>query len=190
MKAFQISDIKLFMKNLLILETFDAFRVSEFSVTTSVTYTIDGALHPEFYDEETRNTLLDSETYTSWQSIKTFCLSIIKGKQTPLNFKIVFLLSQENLSQLLADNHIAMNTDDIFGLYLNCQYENQSLMCVTGTSLRLFSLDKTLDNVWDSSVITFLKKHELPYEEVQCIDVGTDALTSKEKEEKAPKEKT
>ena len=165
MKAFQILDIKEFMKELLVKEAFDHFRVSEFSVTTNVSYSIDGELRPEFYMQDEGDTpFAESETYISWSDIKPFCFSVIKGKQTPLNFKIVFSLAKDALSQLLTDNHIAMNTDDIFGLYLNCQYENNSLMCVTGTSLRLFSLDKTLDTAWDNEIIAFLDDHGFTYE--------------------------
>ena len=165
MKAFQILDIKEFMKELLVNEAFDSFRVSEFSVTTHVSYSIDGEIHPEFNipGESTND---DGETYISWGAIKPFCFSIIKGKQTPLNFKIVFSLSKNALTQLLADNHITMNPDDIFGLYLNCQYENNSLMCVTGTSLRLFSLDKTLDNAWDANIANFLDDHGFTHEAI------------------------
>ena len=167
MKAFQILDIKEFMKELLVKDAFDAFRVSEFSVTTNVLYSIDGEIHPEFnVPDEIATVTENSETYISWGAIKPFCFSIIKGKQTPLNFKIVFILSKEALAKLLADNHITMNPDDIFGLYLNCQYENNSLMCVTGTSLRLFSLDKTLDNVWDTKVAKFLDDHGFTHEAI------------------------
>jgi len=167
MKAFQILDIKDFMKELLAKEAFDAFRVLEFSVTTNITYSIDGEIHPEFYTQgEDSVAPVDTETYTTWETIKPFCFSVIKGKQTPLSFKIVFALSNEKLTQLLADKHIEMDIDDIFGLYLNCQYENQSLMCVTGTSLRLFSLDKTLDNAWDSEVIDFFDNHGFTYEAI------------------------
>ena len=165
MKAFQILDIKEFMKELLVKEAFDKFRVSEFSVTTNVSYSIDGEIHPEFYTQDDHSiTPTGNEVYTSWNAIKPFCLSVIKGKQTPLSFKIVFVLSQEALSQLLVDHRIAMHSDDIFGLYLNCQYENQNLMCVTGTSLRLFSPDKTLDHAWDDAIANFLDEHGFTYE--------------------------
>ena len=167
MKAFQILDIKDFMKELLVKDAFDAFRVSEFSVTTNVSYSIDGEIHPEFNTpDEIATTPSDGETYISWGDIKPFCFSVIKGKQAPLNFKIVFILSKETLAKLLADNNITMSADDIFGLYLNCQYENNSLMCVTGTSLRLFSLDKTLDNAWDTWVAEFLDNNGFTHEAI------------------------
>lgn len=165
MKAFQILDIKDFMKKLLIQETFDHFRVSDFSVTTGISYSIDGTVHPEFYEEEAAKSLRETgETYIAWEEMKPFCLSVIKGKQTPLNFKIVFLLAKENIKKLLEMNDLSINFDDVFGLYLNCQYENNSLMCVTGTSLRFFSLDKSLEQAWDKMVLKFLGQQEISFE--------------------------
>lgn len=48
MIAVKIQDIKDFMSKLLIGNAFDSFWLSEASVTTSVTYTVDGVLHEDF----------------------------------------------------------------------------------------------------------------------------------------------
>ena len=52
MIAVKIQDIKDFMSKLLIGSAFDSFWLSEASVTTSVTYTVDGVLHEDFFDTE------------------------------------------------------------------------------------------------------------------------------------------
>lgn len=167
MKAFQIIDVKEFMKKMLLQDTFDAFRVVEVRVTTAVTYTIDGVLHPEFLASlEDLESKTEGETYTSWQSLKPFCLSIIKGPRTPLNFKIIFLLSKNNIHKLLTQSSLSISCEDITGLYLNCQYEKDSLLCTTGTSLRFFTLDKTLDDAWDMLVKKFFKQQGLIFEEL------------------------
>jgi len=167
LKAFQIADVKDFMKKLLLQDTFDPFRVSEVSVTTAVTYAIDGILHPEFYSSDEANALPnDGETYISWKEVKPFCFFIIKGKKTPLNFKIVFLLSRENVQKLLDMNGITIGFEDVSGLYLNCQYEKDTLMCVTGTSLRFFTMDKSLDHAWDDMVTKFFKQQGIAFEEM------------------------
>lgn len=167
MKAFQIADVKDFMKKMLLQDTFDPFRVSEVSVTTATTYAIDGILHPEFYSSDEANALPnDGETYISWKEVKPFCFFIIKGKKTPLNFKIVFLLSRENVRKLLDMNGITIGFEDVSGLYLNCQYEKDTLMCVTGTSLRFFTMDKSLDHAWDDMVAKFFKQQGIAFEEM------------------------
>lgn len=167
MTAFQIQDIKDFMTKLLIKETFDSFYLSELSVTTSITYTIDGRLHPEFFNTEDARQLHESgQQHCQWRDVKAFCFSVIKGKQTPLHFKIVFMLSPQNTEQLLKKNGLPISAKDIFGLYLNCQFDNNELTCVTGTSLRFFTLDKSLDHAWDALVRNYLKQQEIFFEEV------------------------
>ena len=57
MQAFQIENIRSFMKQLLLQDTFDTFLVSEVSVTTFASFRIDGSLHPEFYSQEEEQAL-------------------------------------------------------------------------------------------------------------------------------------
>ena len=152
MIALNVQDVKDFMARLLISEEFDSFCLCEASITTFSTFQIDGTLRPEFFDTEEAEALTKSgRTHCLWQEVKPYCFSIIKGKKTPLSFKIVFQLSRQASEQLLLKN----------ALYLNLQYDGTSLICTTGTSMRLFSMDKSLDLLWDEAVITFFKKHQI-----------------------------
>ena len=133
MIALNVQDVKDFMARLLISEEFDSFWLCEASITTFSTFQIDGTLRPEFFDTEEAEALTKSgRTHCLWQEVKPYCFSIIKGKKTPLSFKIVFQLSRQ-----------------------------ASLICTTGTSMKLFSMDKSLDLLWDEAVITFFKKHQI-----------------------------
>lgn len=51
----QITQLKNFMNTLLRLETFDRFPVSEASITTFTTFSIDGSLHTDFSIPTTRS---------------------------------------------------------------------------------------------------------------------------------------
>lgn len=96
MIALQIVDLKDFMSKLLISSTFDSFWLCEASVTTFATFTIDGTLHTDFYDTQEAQLLqTQKQTYSLWRDIKPFCFSMMKGKKTPLHFKIVFRLSEK-----------------------------------------------------------------------------------------------
>lgn len=44
----------------------------------------------------------------------------------------------------------------IQGMYLNIRYEDGALYCITGLSLGFFTLDKTLEDLWDRSAEEFL----------------------------------
>ena len=155
MIALNVQDVKDFMARLLISEEFDSFWLCEASITTFSTFQIDGTLRPEFFDTE------EAEAHCLWQEVKPYCFSIIKGKKTPLSFKIVFQLSRQASEQLLLKNASSWSINDIYGLYLNLQYDGTSLICTTGTSMKLFSMDKSLDLIWDEAVITFFKKHQI-----------------------------
>ncbi|MGI6012097.1 MAG: DUF5721 family protein [Ruminococcus sp.] len=167
MKAFTISEIKYFMSQLLLKDTFDHFTLLELTLTTNVTYTIDGTLHPDFYDAGEAELIKAKEEHlVQWSEIRPFCFSLIKGKHTPLYFKIVFQLSKEETRRLLAENNLSLREDDIFGLYLNCQFDGTSLTCVTGTSLRFFTMDKSVDYAWDDKVTRFFKSRNITFESI------------------------
>ena len=165
MIALQIQDVKDFMSRLLIGNDFDHFWLCEASITTFSTFTIDGALHTGFFEtEEARKLTETGRTCALWKEVKPFCFSIIKGKRTPLHFKIIFQLSRKNTEKLLLDKRSSWRSEDIFGLYLNLQYDGSSLICTTGTSVKTFTLDKSLDHIWDEMVMRFFQKQQITSE--------------------------
>ena len=165
MIALQITDLKDFMNRLLKSDLFDPFWVVEVSITTYNTFLIDGSLHRDFLDSSALEILDKTKrTHSLWREVKPFCLSIIRGKHTPLHFKIVFLLSRKNVEKLLQDHPLGLTTEDIFGLFVNFQYDGTHLTCTTGTSLKTFTLDKTLDHVWDDLIQKFFKQQKIPYQ--------------------------
>ena len=69
MIALQVLDIKLFMKQLLIGHNFDRFNISEGTITTFCTFSIDGAWQRDFLDPDHENVLLDRE-YTPCKNVR------------------------------------------------------------------------------------------------------------------------
>ena len=109
MLALKITDVKDFMNKLLIGEVFDRFSLVEASVTTFNTFTINGKLHYDFFDTDTKAAFEENSTeYSLWHDVKPYCFSIIRGRRTPLNFRIVFELSHDQTQSLLKnERHIA-----------------------------------------------------------------------------------
>lgn len=166
MISLQILDIKNFMSHLLLRDTFDRFFLTEASITTQNTFFIDGHLHKDYYStDELEIGGLDHQLYSYWSQVKHFCLELIKGKKTPLSFKIIFQLSGNNTTNLLSHLNLSFTPADISGLYLNLHYDGQHLRCITGTSINIFTMDKTLEHSWDSMIKKFLFKNEIPFEE-------------------------
>ena len=102
-------------------------------------------------------------TYSYWEQLRPFALSLIKGKKTPLAMKIVFSLAPKNVEKLILQNHLSIRPEEIGGLFLNVLYDGQKLTVTTGTSLKTFSLDKTLSQLWDELAAAFFRKHGIPF---------------------------
>ncbi|MDO5337087.1 MAG: DUF5721 family protein [Eubacteriales bacterium] len=167
MIALRITDVKGFMAKLLGGSSFDAFYFVEASITTFNTFMLDGSLHPDFFDEEKAKNIRESgQIYSLWGDVRNLCFSIIKGTRSPLSFKIVLQQSRKNTEKILLQSGTCMDSKDIHGLYLNFQYNNGELMCTTGTSLRIFTMDKTLDNYWDSLILRFFDRQEFSFEQL------------------------
>ena len=149
MLALKINDVKSFMNQLLIGDTFHIFSLAEASITTFNQFHIDGKLHMDFFDTDTAQQLSENgDIYSSWKDVKSYCYSIIRGKLPPLQFKFVMRLSP---------------ADEISDLFLNIQYKNHELFCTTGTFSRLFTLDKTFETTWDNAVMNFFRGHQIDF---------------------------
>lgn len=159
MIAIQITDVKLFMKQLFLSEYFDAFWLSEANFVTFNTFHIDGMLQHAYYSrEELEESGMKEARFSSWKQVRPFGLSLVKGTRTPLEFKIIFRLSQLNTEKLLKQNGITeFSADDVDGLFLNIHFSRGTLNCISGTSLSLFSMDKSVEHAWDDAVKKYLK---------------------------------
>lgn len=147
------------MQHLLLKPTFDSFALIEGEITTYNTFRIDGYIHKNFYEDA------PLKDYSSWGDLREFCFHIIRGKRTPLNFRFILSLPKEEFEAFLIDQEIpSLSHSDIQGLYLNFKYDGTNLQCITGTSLNIFTMDKTLENVWDNYVRKFFLNKEIDFE--------------------------
>ena len=152
MNIFTLSP-KICMSHLLLKDSFDPYLFIEGEITTFNTFRIDGYLQKEFYDTR------PEDDYARWKEQRDFFFQIIRGKRTPLGFRIVLSLAPEQFSAFLAEHQIsACRPEDIQGLYLNFRYDGSTLQCVTGVSTRTFIMDKTLEHEWDQHAEKLLAK--------------------------------
>ena len=157
MIARQIKDVRNFMSKLLMEDCFDSFLVNEISITTYNTFTIDGHLQKEFYPSEELDTLKDDHL-SYWSKLKPFCLSVIKGRHTPLRFRLIFALDRHHIAALLNECETSLNMNDINELFLNIRFENGCLTCITGCSLKLFTPDKSIEKAFDRYIEDFIDR--------------------------------
>ena len=158
-------DTKKCTNALFLQSVFDSFYFIEGEITTFNRFQIDGRLKKEFYHQglETEAGVPDRE-YSLWKEQRDFCFSIIKGKRTPLGFRFIFSLSAPNIAKLLEQENLTFTAKDVQGLYLNFKYDGTNLTCTTGTSMNLFTLDKSLEQAWDRMVQRIFAKYEIPFE--------------------------
>lgn len=170
MTAFEICDLKQFMNKLLATPLFDNFLLSEAVIQAGVTYQIDGQLQKDFYQEEQLEALgfdPDACKYVPFSLVRNTCFDLMKGKNIPLSFRFVFLLSPENMTNTLSRTGSSYASEDVSGMFINLTFRGGKLMCTTGISYRIFSVDKTLDREWDHLVELFFKKHMI---DIQSCD--------------------
>lgn len=160
MLAFELTEVKECMSKLLLSDIFDPFLFIEGVIVTFGTFHIDGFLKKEFFEED----CAPEREYMLWKDVREYCFSLIKGKRTPLRFQFVFGLSKSNIEKLLTGQGLSYTLQDVKGLYLNIKYDGKGLQCTTGTSMNLFTMDKSLEQAWDTMVQKFLMQKEIAFE--------------------------
>lgn len=153
-----ILDTKRCMTELLLRETFDGFLFIEGEITTFNRFSIDGYIRKEFY-EAGEGDSYPNESYSTWNRLRDFCFSIIKGKRTPLDFRFIFSLTANDIAGLIKEKQLDFQPETVQGLYLNFKYNGSVLTCTTGTSLNVFTLDKSLEHAFDAWAGEFFSSH-------------------------------
>ncbi len=164
MIALKIEDLKTFTAQLFMGETFDHWLVREATIVTFNSFTIDGRIHQGYYSEEELE-MNHVEELSSWKSLRPFCYSLIRGKRLPESFQITMQLTSKENEKFLKRVKPDFSVEQLAALYLNIRYENHTLACVTGTSLKVFTLDKQIEHEWDETVRRYLKKLQIPFVE-------------------------
>lgn len=144
MKMYQIEEVKPFMAQLLLQETFDKFCVSVAEIRTIVPITIKGTMSHDWLSPEDAEKYKELE-YIPWKLLRPVVFELIKGKQTPDFLKIQFVYYSEN--------------GDCGGLRV--QFEAGTLTCLSMYTPAEFSLDRNAETFWDENCQAFLKKHEI-----------------------------
>ena len=162
MVALKIGDIKTFTSKLFVKDAFDRFFVREAQVVTYNSFTIDGRIRPGYY---TKDELEAGEIgeFSSWKTIKPVCYSLIRGKKLPESFRVELTLGPEDTARVVRQAGSSWRLETVKGLYLGMRYENGTLLCVTGVSLGVFTMDRSLEYQWDETVKGFLKANGIAF---------------------------
>lgn len=147
MESIEIKSTKEFMNKLLLSDSFDSFYLADASVTTFCTFSVNGSVHKDFFSDT--DDINDLSEYISYKVIRPHLLNIIKGKHTPLSFKITLLPPDSfyNPDDLNADLKYVMNI----------KFEAGKISVISAISRSTFSLDKDADIFWDKACAKFIE---------------------------------
>lgn len=153
-----VDDLKLFMNALLAGDSFDPFLLTEGSVTTCLTYFIDGHYRSGYFDQEVRE---NPPEYVPWEYVRPHIFDMIRGRRKPLKMRFIFRAPEDAVERLVRESGAALTAGDVAGLYINLTYETGTVSVTTGVSLRVFSADRTLEHAWDESVRELFRRLDL-----------------------------
>lgn len=153
------------MAKLLAGECFDSFLLKEASIHSFVPYLIDGHINKAFFGDDTADaTAFTTYEYTQWKDIRPICFDLIKGKRTPTRFMFVLYLKPEAMNAMFDKAGILASDSLVQNLILNIRFEQGEMSIITGVDYSGFTLDKSAEQLWDTTTIKFLDKKEIAYE--------------------------
>lgn len=164
MISLNILEVKPFMAKLLTNTIFDAFILRELEIQTFTNFIVSGQFNEAFFSKEELEERGENR-FIMWSEVRAIAFSMIKGNKTPLSFKVIFQLSKEQSLELVQRLSGRLRMEDIGGLYMNIRFEKGELHIITGTAIKTFSLDKTLEQEWDTWVKGFLRLQGIAFEE-------------------------
>jgi hypothetical protein len=165
MISLRITEVKTFMAKLLAQATFDRFILREMELSTLTNFTVNGQLNEDFFSKEELEERGENSRNILWSDVRAVAFSMIKGNKTPLSLKIVFQLPRQQSEELLQHLGGKIRMEELGGLYLNVRFEKNMLHIITGTAIKTFTLDKTLEQEWDRKVKEILKEQAIFFEE-------------------------
>ena len=158
MIAIRLPSLRRFTSQLFVQDTFHPFLVYEASFITGCSFTVDGTRNAEYYGPDAEQ---NPEPYIFWEELRPTCYQIIRGTRLPLQFKLVFRAPQKLTAHLLQNAETTLTPEQVEALHFIVQYRNGGITCTTGTSLKLFTMDKTVDKLWDRWILQFLEQHQI-----------------------------
>lgn len=150
-----------FMGKLLASDVFNSFLLQEANIITSVTHTINGRIHPDFYTEE--ESAAHTEEFIPWSEIRPLVFESVKGKNTPLSLRLTLCLKRDAMNALMQKKNPEAADNGLRALVLNIRFENGAVNLMTGTSYESFVPDRSAEEIWDEAVRQFLLSKDISF---------------------------
>ncbi len=167
MLAVKVLDVKKCMHEMLVADTFHIWQLLEAKLIGRISYVIDGHITKGYLStEELEEEGLSEKECIPYEMVRPMCYEMTKGKHTPKYFRQTFLMPRKDISAFLQTNSIQMQPENVANLTVNFTFAEGELIVTTSSAMQTFSLDKSLDEAWDSWVLEFLRKIGVTVEKV------------------------
>lgn len=165
MQSIHILDIKPFMQLLFQTEQLNEYEFVSADIRTDMTYSLDGHINRSFFsEEELIQHSLTQRSYLTWSIAREKVFTLIKGKRTPSLLKIVLRASVPETENLISSTNSSLNSNDIDGIFLNINFQENKLNVICGISYKIFTMDKELESEFSTKIITLLKSNSITCE--------------------------
>lgn len=150
MIVFEMLNNKEFMNMILKDKIFDSFETRKVEIKTFTDFEISCNINKSYFTLDEQDSI--DRKYCIWSEIKPYIFQLVKGNRQPSYMKIIFSY---------------INTEDIDenakALFFNMTFENKKILCYTGSSEKLFKLEKTVEIKWDEYIKQFLKQNNIDF---------------------------
>lgn len=162
MKSWKVNDVKKFMQEMLLKNTFDLYLLEEATLNAIMKMEFDGHLYEGYLSKEELESEKCHGNCVFYADVRHIFLECIKGANTPQSFKFVFKAPKELEGRMAKESETPV--DSIGGLYINVSFKEGQLNITSGVSLKVFSVDKSLDVAWKNYVQSFLERSGFDWE--------------------------
>ena len=145
MKIFEITDKKAYLNELFAGDRFESFYLYELRCRSDMDYYVSGKL------AETEEAA-DTSGYAVWGEVRKKLLTVIGTEDIPKTMKLVLMFNRDNILRLIEMNNIPLSPESVGGLFINISLDQNGMTATTGTSIKEFTMDKTLEHTWDGTV--------------------------------------
>ena len=154
-------DLKKMTALLFTENSFDRFLLKSASLSAMLSVTISGEKDPDFFSEEEREKEMQ-ESFVRYETVRPLLFSLIKGKRPPLSFRIILITDKNTTNSLKVKS--GFSGAEVTSLSMNFSFKNGVLTLSSGVSYSGFTLDKSLEALWDQTIRNFLDQKDVTYE--------------------------
>lgn len=153
-------DTKQFMNLLIKSETFDSFMLLSLELDTLCRFSVDGAINTSYLTLDEK-ALYETQTYVKWSDIKTVVATILKQSHTPSGLKLTLTLTQQATDKIIQRSGDDLMASSVKGFLINITFDGTVVKVTTGTNYATFTMNKSIEQSFDSMIQQFFKKNNL-----------------------------